>query len=157
MKGGASVNFNLERIGDNTRKHLLVALERIGLHAMRESKRNAPRSPTMRQTSATLIRKRRTKRKSTAGGLEKSIAHEVRRAGLDVEARVFVPRNSAAGAYAAYIHDLKGVRWFKRGIGTVRKGARADEKFVERAIKDNSAAYGRAIQGAVESALKEGE
>lgn len=111
----------------------------VGLHCVREAKANAPRSPTKKQHSKTLKRKRITARRQFfPGGLEKSIAHEVLPNG---DVSVFVARNSFAGAYARYIHDEKGVRWFKRGAGTVAKGSRADEKFIERAVNDNADRY----------------
>ena len=112
---------------------------RIGLHCVREAKANAPRSPTKKQHSKTLKRKRITARKQFfPGGLEKSIQAETLANG---DVSVFVASNSLAGDYARYIHDEKGVKWFKRGAGTVAKGSRADEKFIARAVADNSERY----------------
>ena len=110
------------------------ALSRCGLLAVREARANAPRSPTMKQHSATLKRKKRTARRMLPGGLEKSIEYELTDA---MHASVFVPSNSMAGRYAKRIHDEKGRTWRNRGPGTVAKGVRADEKFVERAIAGN--------------------
>lgn len=112
---------------------------RVGLHCVREAKANAPRSPTKKQHSKTLKRKRITARRQFfAGGLEKSIECETLANG---DVSVFVAKNSYAADYARYIHDEKGVRWFKRGAGTVAKGSRADEKFIERAVHDNVEKY----------------
>lgn len=79
---------------------------------------------------------RRKKRASSGkahavpGGLEKSIDTASTREGCSI----FVASNSPAGKYAKRIHDEKGRKWWKRGPGTVRKGAQADEKFIERAV-----------------------
>lgn len=150
------INFDLADIEKATRVLLQPTMVRIGLHAVREARANAPRSPTARQISATLIRKRRTNRKPTPGGLERSIKYSVEFGGFhELETHVFVPRNSAAGAYAQYIHDQKGIKWHNRGVGTRAKGARADDKFVARAVKDNIRRYSQLIALAVEKATKE--
>lgn len=109
------------------------SLTRIGQRVRDEAKRNAPRSPTMAQFSATLKRKKRTARRTTPGGLEKSIEYEVK----GDTCNVFVASNSYAGKYTKCIHDEKGKSWRKRGPDTIAKGSRADDKFVERAIRDN--------------------
>ena len=85
------------------------ALGRCGLLAVREAKANAPRSPTMFQVSMNLKRKFRTQRRTTPGGLEKSIEYDVQ----GDRCSVFVSRNSFAGKYAKRIHDEKGVTWRK--------------------------------------------
>ena len=121
--------------GANVRR----TLARCGLIAVREAKANAPRSPTNKTLSATLKRKKRTSRKMMPGGLEKSIEYEILPG--DAGCSVFVASNSFAAKYAKRIHDDKGRTWQKRGPGTVAKGARADEKFIERAIKDNVDKY----------------
>ena len=98
----------------------------------------APRSPTQAQRRAQNKTKKRGKRKADAttraqpGGLEKSIERRVE--GLN--AYVYVASNSPAGKYAARIHDGKGKSWRNRGPGTISKGAKADDKFIERAITD---------------------
>lgn len=58
--------------------------------------------------------------------------------------------------YAKRIHDEKGSKWWKRGAGTIAKGARADEKFIERAVKDNADKYQGLIEKAVAKALQTG-
>lgn len=152
-----TVNFDLMKIQQEQKRLLEPTMRRIGQHAMRESKANAPRSPTVRQISATLVRKRRTKRRAVPGGLEKSITYSVEFGGQgqqEIEAHIFVPKNSAAGAYANYIHNMKGKKWIKRGVGTVAKGARADEKFIYRAVHDNISQYGKMIRQVVAKATK---
>lgn len=69
----------------------------------------------------------------TPGGLMKSIAFT----STDSRAEIFVPANSPAGTYAKKIHDEKGSSWKDRGPGTQAKGPKADDKFIERAAKDN--------------------
>jgi hypothetical protein len=71
----------------------------------------------------------------TPGGLMRSIAFT----SSDSQMEIFVPSNSPAGTYAKKIHDEKGSTWKERGPGTQAKGPQADEKFIERAVKDNEA------------------
>jgi hypothetical protein len=100
--------------------------------------RYAPRSPTQAQRRALNKTRRKGKRKADAttrampGGLEKSIERRVE--GLN--GYVYVASNSPGGKYAARIHDGKGKTWKNRGPGTIAKGAKADDKFIERAITD---------------------
>lgn len=96
----------------------------------------APRSPTRTIAAATLKVQRRSRSQRTPGGLEKSIVQEVVFRRGSPEASIFVASTAPAGKYAKYIHDLKGIKWWKRGPGTIAKGAKADEKFIERAIVD---------------------
>lgn len=67
------------------------------------------------------------------GTLQNSITFKHSRAHADI----FVPSNSPAGKYAFRIHEEKGSTWHARGPGTIRKGPRADAKFIERAIFAN--------------------
>lgn len=148
------LNFDVGAFKKALPEEIAKAVEACGQHAARESKRNAPRSPTKKQGSATLKRKRRSKQRRAPGGLERSIEYEV----TPDSATIFVAQNAACRTakgfnYAKRIHDEKGVTWFKRGAGTVAKGARADEKFIERAIKENAGRYEQRIQQAVSAAL----
>ena len=107
-----------------------------------DSVRNAPRGPTQAMRAALRKTKRKTKRaprghsRAKRGGLERSIEFALNPAGL--EGVVYVAANSEAGAYAGRIHDQKGDTWHNRGPGTITKGARADEKFIARAVGDNA-------------------
>ena len=139
---------NLRRVAPSACR---VALQKCGAFAMREAKANAPKSPTMKILSATLKRKKRTSRKMMPGGLEKSIEYKVADNGKAVS--IFVSSNSFAAKYAKRIHDDKGRTWQKRGPGTVAKGARADEKFIERAIKDNVGKYAAIVEAALQKEL----
>lgn len=99
----------------------------------------APRSPTVgdiRKATgrAMTIRKARGTSRPKPGGLERSIEFEADA----TSATVFVAANSEAGAYAFKIHELKGVEWYNRGIGTISKGPKADDQFIVRAIRDNA-------------------
>ena len=129
------------------------ALSRAGLLVVREAKANAPRSPTNAILSSTLKRKKRTARKTHPGGLEKSIDYKVSATGTTPSCSVFVASNAFAGKYARRIHDEKGRTWQKRGPGTIAKGARADDKFVERAINDNQDRMLKILQDEVRKAL----
>ena len=131
ISGELEADWKLSRLNPKIQAAVQRAIVRCGMVARLESVRNAPRSPTMAQISATLKRKRRTARRTHPGGLEKSIMLET----TATEARVFVPVNSYAGKYAKRIHDEKGVTWRNRGPGTIAKGPQADEKFIERAIR----------------------
>lgn len=144
IKNLDELQAKLSRFPDLLRAANTRAGRRISLHCVREAKANAPRSPTKAQHSKTLKRKKITARKQFfPGGLEKSIAAGVYPNG---DVSVFVAKNSYAAAYARVIHDEKGVRWRKRGAGTVAKGPRADEKFIERAVNDNKDKYRRVYE-----------
>lgn len=133
IQGLAALQASLARLQQTTGANVRRAMARCGLIAVREAKANAPRSPTNKVLSKTLKRKKRTARRTLPGGLEKSIAYETD----GQTCSVFVAANSFAGKYARRIHDEKGVTWRNRGPGTVAKGTRADEKFIERAVRDN--------------------
>lgn len=129
---------------------------------------NAPKSPTQAQLDATRkhdkkwlaanrkrVRARLAKKaaregrvtghhRPSPGGLEESVEFEVNAQKLELS--VFVADNSKARKYAKRIHDEKGVSWKKRGPGTVAKGARADDKFIERALKENETHIGAIIE-----------
>lgn len=133
INGVSFVLGQLAHLPEVHRRVINNSLTVIGQHVKREAKLNAPKSPTMAERSATLKRKKRTALRTTPGGLEKSIEYEVK----GDTCSVFVASNSYAGKYAKRIHDEKGKSWRKRGPGTIAKGSRADDKFVERAIRDN--------------------
>ena len=149
ITGLEAVTAELRQLGRIAPLAAKRAMGRCGAIAVREAKANAPRSPTMKQLSATLKRKRRTSRKVLPGGLEKSIEYEAD----ERRCSVFVASNSMAGRYAKRIHDEKGRTWRNRGPGTVAKGARADEKFIERAIRDNADTFTSIVEDEVRKAL----
>ena len=110
----------------------------------RDSVRNSPRSPSQMQKDAARKTKRntskqkkpRTTSRAKPSGLERSIMQAVDAS--KCEGSIFVASNSEAGKYAKMIHDKKGIDWHNRGKGTIAKGARADEKFIERAVNDDA-------------------
>jgi hypothetical protein len=109
----------------------------------------APRSPTLADLRKATgrkfaIRKKRGTSRPKPGGLERSIEFTSDAS----DAVVFVASNSEAGKYAFAIHEEKGSSWRERGIGTVSKGANADEKFITRALSDRAADFFKIIQDA---------
>lgn len=137
----------LRQFPKQARKGAVAGVRKACLIVHREAVRNAPISPTNNQYSkAVLKRKKRTSRRLHPGGLSRSIEWDAR----DMEGAVFVASNSEAARYAKRIHDEKGKTWHKRGPGTVAKGARADDKFIERAVRDNE----RLIDGIIESEMR---
>lgn len=130
------------------------AMKQVALLVQREAKKNAPRSPTVKQINSTLVRKKRTKRRAFPGGLEKSIDFDGLFTGASAYANIFVASNSPAGKYAKRIHDEKGIKWRKRGIGTMQKGERADDKFIERAVRDSNEIIVQKLSKAFEKGLR---
>lgn len=143
-------------------KALERAMQDAGRQAHKDAIANAPRSPTAAQARAQrkaawvgkhgagkasirafnkaqragkARRKAGSHSRHAPGGLERSIEWEVRGKGFAMEAEIFVAANAEAGEYAKRIHDEKGKTWRKRGPGTVAKGARADDKFILRAVQ----------------------
>lgn len=140
----------LRNVAKDAQKATGRALRAISLLAQREAKRNAPRSPNrstlnrLRKTRRPTRRSARATSRPNPGGLIRSIEAEVR----GEDAAIFVAANSEAGKYAFRIHELKNKPrgWRRRGPGTVLRGSRADEKFLERAIADNDGNFVRIIK-----------
>ena len=145
LTGVAELISELRIVARNSVDASTRALNRIGLLAQREAKKNAPRSPTQKQKTNLRKTRRKVKRNARAvsrakpGGLERSI--EMKSNGE--EAQIFVAVNSEAGRYARKMHEGKNKPggWRRRGIGTIAKGGHADEKFIERAIYDNEGKF----------------
>lgn len=116
-----------------------------------EAFQNTPKSPTVKKASKTLKRKKRTRTRHYPGMLEESIQAEAR----GIVGEIYVAENSPGGAYAHYIHEMKHKLWFNRGPGTIAKGDRADEKFIERAVVANQDKLQKILDNAIEKALKE--
>lgn len=149
---------------------------RVAMLWQRESIRNANRSPTMAQMRAARGAKWDAKgRKPTAkqkaaweasrdpratsrakpGGLERSIkAASGVTWGTLAWAEVFVPSDSEAATYAVKIHDEKGRTWRNRGVGTIAKGDRADEKFITRALEAESDKFRDIFDQTLDRAIK---
>lgn len=128
----------------------------IGKRLVRIARQYAPKAPTramlnrMRKTRGPTRRKARATSGPKPGGLERSIGFSAGRDYVDI----LVPANSEAGAYAAIIHDQKGSKWHNRGPGTVQKGPKADEKFIDRAIEDERDAIDRIARRHVDRAMR---
>lgn len=129
------------------------------------AKNYAPVSPTQKELDEAYMRRRGKKklaaRKKTArfkerknrpspGGLERSIFGKAAEDG----GYLYIPATAPAAKYAHYIHDMKGVLWHKRGIGTQKKGGQADDQFITRAIYDNTTKLADIMRKAMEDALK---
>lgn len=152
IKGVDKVMADIAHLPNLVSGALRNSYDRIGKLVHPVAKVYAPRSPTMGQLSKTLKRKRRTSSRRKPGNLEKSIAYEVLPGNAGCS--VFVASNSLAGEYARRIHDEKGKTWWKRGPGTVAKGPQADEKFVERAIRDREPKFLTIIKSEIRKAVK---
>lgn len=156
MSGDAAIDTSgveaaLDTLKGSVSAEVARAVQRACMIVHREAVRNAPVSPTNAQYSkAVLKRKKRTKRRMHPGGLSRSIEWETR----GMEGSVFVASNSEAAAYARKIHDDKYKSWRNRGPGTIAKGTRADDKFIERALNDNADAIGALIEKAVASGIR---
>lgn len=135
----------------------------IGKLVARVARQYAPKSPTravlnrLRKTKGKTRRKKRATSGPKPGGLERSIVFS---AGSNFFSKgeshvdIMVPANSEAGAYAARIHDEKGMSWSQRGPGTVQKGPLADDKFIERAIADSERDIQKIVRHHVRRALE---
>lgn len=138
------------------------AMQDAGKQAWKDAVANAPKSPTDAQAKAhrkrDWVAKHGSGRASirafnryqdfgkarrnpnshsrrAPGGLERSIQWRLRGKGYSIDAEVYVAANAEAGKYAKRIHDEKGKTWRKRGPGTVAKGPRADDKYIQRAVQ----------------------
>lgn len=98
--------------------------------------------------------RRRAKNRPVPGGLERSINAVAEMGANGAQVAVYVRDPSEATKYADFIHNQKGVKWRNRGIGTRNKGQRADDKFIERAVHQNEAAYFNLIKRAVDDTVR---
>lgn len=161
----ATLNLGLslqnERVLANVRRAIGFIIPKL----VDVARHYAPVSPTQHELDEEYIRRRgkermakrrksvrfrERKNRPSPGGLERSIMGAADGEG----GYLFVASNAPAAKYAHYIHDMKGVLWRRRGIGTQRKGEQADDQFITRAIYDNSARLTHLMQRAMEDALK---
>jgi hypothetical protein len=143
--------------------HQQRMLYRMGERVKDKAVEYAPKGPTQeekqslsRATKAqwAAAKKRRQPRATTRanpGSLMRSIAFKA----TAKEAEIFVAANSPAGKYAFRIHEEKGLSWFKRGPGTVKKGAQADDKFITRAMADQRTELERIAEDQMNRAIQE--
>ena len=156
-----SISLRNERVLSNVRKAIGFIIPKL----VDVAKNYAPVSPTQHELDEEYMRRRGKKnlarrRKSvrfrerknrpSPGGLERSIMGKEAEDG----GYLFVASNAPAAKYAHYIHDMKGVLWRRRGIGTQRKGEQADDQFITRAIYDNSGRISALMVRGMEDALK---
>ena len=167
FKDGSFATINLgvsmrnERMRDNVRKAMDFIIPKL----VAVAKSYAPVSPTQQELDEEYIRRRgkdklerrrksvrfrQRKNRPVPGGLERSIMG----AATEDGGYLYVASNAPAAKYAHYIHDMKGVLWHKRGLGTRKKGENADDQFITRAIYDNSGKITALMRRAMEDALK---
>lgn len=165
MSGALSGGIDFAAYQDAIMRAIRGVFLTVGVRVCDEAVKNAPVSPTQAELDKEYERKRgkkaldkrrksvrfrRRKNRPMSGGLEKSIGMKVD----DDNICIYVPKSAVAGDYAHYIHDMKGVLWHKRGLGTQHKGSQADEKFIYRAIHDNEPKITKALQTQMEKALR---
>lgn len=138
IEGADAIVRDLGKVWDRV-QHPRRALHRIGARVKDTAQLYAPISPSQSQKNALKKTKRKGKKKKSAttrakpGSLQNSVHF---RTVSNDSVKVHVPSNSPAGKYAYKMHEEKGQTWHERGVGTVAKGAQADDKFIERAIRD---------------------
>lgn len=123
-------------------------LKEVGVRIQGLARKYAPESPT-KSDYAKLNKSGKTNRKNTGittGSLRDSITYD---AGRDMVS-INVPSNSRGGKYAERIHDKKGTEWNNRGPRTVKKGAKADEKYIYRAFDDSEKSIDKLIDKVID-------
>ena len=134
-KGSYEAQFG--KITDNIRRGIARGMAMSAEQTKAVAIRNCPISPTQSQINAARkaegrrpVKHRKGSTRPAPGGLCRSISAKSNDDGFTI----YIAPGSEGEAYANYIHNLKGKKWFKRGIGTIAKGRQADEKFITRAI-----------------------
>jgi len=144
-----SISSNSEKVMART-MYRIAALNRDAIRL-----KYTPRSPTIEDTKAgsgagTISKTPSNHKRVHPGGLERAIEF----ASSAQEASIYVAANSEAGAYAFVIHELKGIKWHKRGLGTISKGPKADDDFIPRGIVDHATQSFAILSDAQTKALK---
>jgi hypothetical protein len=135
----------LDLVAAGSQAPVQSALGRIAVKVRDRARQFAPISPNRKAKVNNLVAKgwsikratAKTKRRNpraTSGPKPGTLQNAIKFLLTRGNATIFVPLNSGAGKYAFKIHEEKGISWFKRGLGTVAKGAHADHKFITRAI-----------------------
>lgn len=146
LSGVEGVLREMQQAGQQIAKQSARAMFRVGALVKDTAQQYAPISPNQTQKNSLLKRGRKrgaggrfVGRKASATSRAKpgSLQASIRFQSDAGKADIYVPSNSPAGKYAEKMHNEKGKSWYRRGIGTVAKGAQADHKFIERAIRDN--------------------
>ena len=143
---------DLQKFGVKMERRQKLAFFKAGKLVEGTAKKYSPISPTKGQINAARKRKGKTSQQVQPGTLMRSI----RLMSYDANhAAIGVPSNSGAGKYASKIHDEKGSSWDEVGIGTEAKGPHADEKFITRAVKDETDAIIMIFSKQIEKALRD--
>lgn len=119
----------------------------IGVIVKGTAVKYAPRSMTKSEYTSTLVNGKTKRKVFTSGSLKSSITSEV----FADRVEIGVPSNSKAGAYAEKIHDEKGKTW--KNIGW-QNDSNATDKYIEKAEKDESAKYMKAVDDYVDKLIK---
>jgi hypothetical protein len=138
----------IARAGGNVQQTMLRAHTRMGAKVLATARLYSPKSPTLQErkksSKATKAQwaaaEKRKLATATSRAMPGTLQNSIMLLATASIAEVFVPINSPAGAYAWKMHEEKGKTWKNRGVGTIAKGPKADEKFIERAINDNEQA-----------------
>lgn len=142
---------SLSKAGASFEKGKKLLLKKIGAVVQGTAKGYSPESPTIGMY-AKMNKSGVTNRKRsniTTGSLRDSISTKT---GKD-EVSIFVAANSRAGKYAEKIHDGKGKSWKKRGPRTVQKGAKADDKFIDRAYLDREKNIAELVDSTIDTMI----
>ena len=160
IRGVDSLVRSLAALPSQARSCARRGLERAALLVHRDAIAYAPRSPSaeilkgLRKTTRDTSKQKRPRATSRPkpGGLERSISFGVDMAGLD--ASVYVASNAEGGQYAVKMHDERGKSWQNLGPGSIAKGGRVGDKFIERALADNQANVESVLREELERGLK---
>lgn len=154
---GANQYRMLYRMGtlvrDTAREYAPISPDMGTLKAWRHAQEGAGKKPRTPAQEAADKGRRKANATSRAkpGGLERAVSMKATKD----DAEIFVATNSEAGKYAWRIHEEKGKAWKHRGPGTVLKGAKADDKFIWRAMVDNEAKLETIARDQVEKAIEQ--
>lgn len=145
LSGVEGILRELQQTGQQVTKNSARAMFRVGALVKDTAQQYAPISPSAGQLRSAstgtkaqrAAGKKRRKASATSRVKPGSLQASLRFQSDAGKADIYVPSNSPAGKYAEKMHNEKGKTWHRRGIGTQAKGAQADHKFIERAIRDN--------------------
>ena len=147
---------DLQKFGVKMKRRQTLAFLKAGEVVVGTAKNYCPMSETAGQISARLKTKKRTEQEDIHPG---RLAQSIRLMSYDDKhAAIGVPSNSKAGDYASKIHDEKGSSWDDYGPGTLakqRSGYKAREKFISRAVVDETDAIITIFSKQIERALSD--
>ena len=150
QEGVKAALSRLDRVAKGSESVMKRTNFRIGAQVRDVARQDfSPVSPTQQLINANRKgparqRKPRAYSRTKPGGLERS--HEFLSDAEEIE--VFIATNSEAGPYAFRMHEMRGKEWWNRGPGTISKGPKAGDRFIERAIVDQEGNILSMIQSA---------